>query len=469
MFKIKKKDLLYGYIAYFFKYSSNILVLPFVLINLTSPEYAIWNVFLAISTFVILFDLGYGVVVKRYIMFAYSGAESIDSEIIPKIKVTGQPNFKLLYQIMIASSRIYKKISKLSIIVLTLLTPYIIYISVSEYTVLQIVFPWAIFSTSVAINMYILSDATVIKGLGLIGELQKITLINSIVSTVLKMVLLELGLGVLGLSISFFATSLMLAYQYKKITNTVKNKNIGLFRAAMKSFNDDFKESFKIIKSKSKGMGKVIISNFLQNQIFIIIAPLFITLEIMGRYGLTWQIIGIVASLSSITFMTFTMQMGNYLVTDKKKKLRETFAITMLIFMVLYICGALVTMFFGRDILQIIGSNIDLLSNFQLFLVILYVFVIQMNQKSINILSLSNNQNFVKALIVSSALIVTINVVLLLFGFGITAVLINGIIIQSSYNLWKWLLESMKLCSVKFTDFYILPYLKIKKYLVKSR
>jgi len=231
----------------------------------------------------------------------------------------------------------------------------------------------------------------------------------------------------------------------------------------MKSFDYDFIESFKIIKDKSKGIGGVLISNFIQNQLFTIIAPIFISLEIMGRYGLTWQVVSIVASLSSITFVTYTMRMGNYLVSNKKRELKETFAITVSLFLVLYFIGSLITLCLGRELLEFVGSNTELLPRFQLFLIIIFIFIIQINQKATNILSLSNNQSYVRSLIVSSAIIAVLNIVLLFLGFGITEVLINGILIHSIYNLWKWTSESMKLCGVKFIDFIIVPYLKSKE------
>ena len=466
MFEIKKKDLFYGYIAYFFKYAGNILVLPFVVRNLLSSEYAIWNIFLAISTFVVLFDLGYGVVIQRYVMYAYSGAEEIGSNTVSQKTKSTEPNYKLLYQIMIASNKIYSRISKICSIALIILSPYIVYISSSKYSSIQILIPWLVFSFSVVINMYILSDATIIKGLGLIGQLQKITLINSIFSTLVKMISLELGLGILGLSISFLVTSILLAMQYMKIISIEKNKNIILYNSMKKTFDCDFVESYKVIKEKSKGIGGVLISNFVQNQLFTILAPIFISLEIMGRYGLSWQVISIVASLSSITFTTYTMRMGNYLVSNKTKELKETFSITVSIFLVLYFTGSLITLSFGKNVLSFFGSNTELLPRFQLILVVIFGFIIQINQKATNIISLSNNQNYVKSLMVSSGLIAVINMVLLLFGFGITEVLISGILIHSSYNLWKWTLESMRLCGVKFTDFYLLPYFRIKRILL---
>lgn len=463
MFEVKKSDLLYGYISYFFKYSSNILVLPFVVSNLNSSEYAIWNIFLAVSSFVVLFDLGYGLVIQRYVMYAYSGVDKISEDTLPQLEKNSNPNYILLYQMFIASKKIYRRISVLSGIVLIFITPYIIFISRSEYTILQIIVPWLIFSVSIVINMYILSDATIIKGLGLIGELQRITLINSVFSTLVKIAFLEFGLGMLGLSLSFFLTSLLLAYQYFKIVNVEKNKDIGLFKMLAITFSNDFKESFEIIKERSKGMGGVLISNFLQNQLFTIVAPIFISLEIMAKYSLTWQLISIVASLSGITFSMYTMKMGNYIVSNKVEELRELFSITITIFLILYTTGSIIAFTLGSDILTIIGSKTGLLSNLQIFLIVIFVFVTQINQKMTNILSLSNNQSFVKSLIMSSFFIASLNLLLLILGFGITEVLISAIIIQSSYNLWKWTIECMKLCNVNFTDFYILPYKKIIK------
>lgn len=465
MYEIKKKDLMYGYVAYFFKYSSNILVLPFIVKNLLSSEYAVWNIFLAFNTFIILFDLGYGVVIQRYVMYAYSGAKEISSGGMPQIVEGKQPNYKLLYQIMITSSKIYSRIAKLSAILLIFLTPYILYISNAEFEVFYILISWGIFSLSVVISMYTLSEATIIKGLGMIGELQKITLINSIFSTVIKIVLLEFGLGILGLSVSFFTTSILLFYQYFRITTTFINRDLNLYKMLKRNYEKEFSESFKIIKEKSRGIGGVLVSNFIQNQMFTIIAPIFISLKTMGMYGLTWQVVNVVASLSSITFSSYIMRMGNFMVSNRKKELKETFSITIFIFLILYFIGSLIILIFGNQMLGLIESNTSLLPIQQIFLIIIYTFMIQINQKATNILSLSNNQKYVKSLIISSVLIATINVFLLYNGFGITEVLLSGIIIYSVYNLWKWPYEAMKLCSVKISDFYTLSYNKFKTYI----
>lgn len=433
--------------------------------NLSSPEYAIWNIFLAINSFVMLFDLGYGVVIQRFVMYANSGVDHFENGSIPKLSSFKQPNYKLLYQLMVASSNIYINITRISSIILLLMTPYIIFISNDYYNVLQIIIPWIVFSLSVAINMYILTDSTIIKGLGLVGDLQKITLINSLISTVTKILTLQMGLGIIGLTLSFLGTSILLAWQYKRITNKVKNINIPLYAAAKKSFYPDFIESYNIIKTKSKGIGGVLISNFLQNQLFIIMAPLFLSLDIMGRYGVTWQIINIIASLSSITFSTYSMKMGNYLVSNNITKLKEIFSLTISLFLTLYTLGSFIVIFLGEYILQHVGSQTELLELHQVILIIFYVLIIQINQKSTLIISLNNDQQYVKSLIISSVIIGVTNIIVLYLGYGITVVLTSSIIIQSVYNLWKWGIESMKLCDVNFRDFIIQPLIKIRFYL----
>jgi|GEM_PF-5352702 len=457
MFEIKKRDVMLGYVAYFFKYASGLLVLPFIVRNLQTSEYAIWSIFLAINTFVILFDMGYGVVIQRYIMYAYSGAKEINYDKVPELIDGLEPNYRLFYHIIIAGKKIYGVISLISVVVLFLLTPYILFITRLDGETATVLTSWIIYSVSVVINMYVLSDATVLKGLGMVGKLQKITLINSIFNTLIRIVTLELGFGLIGLSLSFFAVAILLAFQYKKVTNSFIRKNRELYNECKQSFKDEFSNSFNIIRKKSKGIGGVLISNFIQNQLFTIVAPIFISLDIMGRYNLSWQLVSVVASLSSVAFASYTMRMGNYMVSNMEDKLKSTFALTVSIFLFMFLGGTSVLLIIGDDLLRMIGSNTEILPLSEFALVIIYVFILQVVQKSTTLISLSNNQQYVKSLIISSVSIAIVNITLLWLGFGIREVLINSIIIHSVYNLWKWSTKAFKLCKVNVKDLIKIP------------
>lgn len=461
IFNIGKKDIGLSYLAYFLRFFSSIIILPFLLSSLTKSEYAIWNIFLAINTFVVLFDMGYGVVISRYAMYAYSGVKESELETLKDIKGSDEPNYYYLYQIMIAAKKIYSRISTIVIFVLIIMTMYILHIANNNLSTSQVVIAWLIFSLSVYFNMFILSEATIIKGLGMIKELQVITITNTLFGIISKIVLLKLGYNLIGLSIAYLITAMLLIIQYFKITNKIRKIKFAEYNKALKTFDDQFKRTFKIITSKSKGIGGVLISNFIQNQLFLLIAPLYLSLEVVGSYGLSWQLVSVIGAFSSVPFNTYLMKMGNLIVKDDKNKLKEVFSISTFIFVSFFVLGAFILTLFGADVLKLFNSNTKILPFIPLTVMILQGYILQSIQKNTNIISLTNEQSYVKALVISS--IVTISLQMIIFNTNpnLLYLLLCNVMVQASYNLWKWGKVSMDICGVTYKIIMQVPITKL--------
>lgn len=457
IFNVGRKDVILGYIAYFLKFFSSIMVLPFILSSLTNSEYAIWNIFLAINTFVILFDMGYGVVISRYAMYAYSGATEDNIETEKDLKLSGEPNYYFLYQIMIAAKRIYLRISKLVILVLIIMIIYILFISNDDLSKNSVIIPWLIFSLGVYINMLVLSEATIIKGLGKVRELQSITIINTLFDILLKIILLQIGFKLYGLSIAFLFSSILLTIQYFNITNKIRKKKYEDYKQAFKMFDNQFKKTFSSISNKSKGIGGVLLSNFIQNQLFLLIAPLYLSLEVIGSYGLSLQLVTVISAFASAPFNTYLMKMGNLMLIGENKRLSKIFTVSSFIFIGFFALGSIILIFLGTDILRLFNSNTDILSVIPLTILVCQGFVSQSIQKSTNIISLTNNQSYVLSLVISSTLIIILQLILFNTYPDITYLLLCNLVVQLSYNFWKWNSLSMNICGVSYKNIIYVP------------
>ena len=99
MIKIGKKEAIYGYVDIILAQLANIIVLPIVLNRVSTEEYAIWNVFVSIQAFVVLFESGFSIVVARFTTYAYTGAESIPLHGKPEIK-EDHINYDLLNEVL---------------------------------------------------------------------------------------------------------------------------------------------------------------------------------------------------------------------------------------------------------------------------------------------------------------------------------------------------------------------------------
>lgn len=419
--------------------------------NISSTEFALWAIFLSINSFMILIDFGYGATFSRFIMYAYSGSENIrDPYINSKKNELANPNLKLLSMIIISTQKVYKKLMLISFGILLILSLYIFFIIFKEnqdISYFKSISSWFIFFISILITISSMKDAAIMKGLNKVYELQKITIINSILIMILKICFLLLGLGILGLAIANLTTVLLLKIQYKKSLKEVFLENEANLKEAKIGFHEKFYEDYKFIKEKSRGMGGTLISQFLQTQFIVFLLPLFLGLKVISEFTLSYQLITTIGSVSSILFSVYYIKLGNAIVTRDYKLSSRIYKRTFTTFVGSYFVFSLLLILKGKEVLTFLKSNLDILPQNDLILLVLYVFVYQMIQRSTSIIALSNNQKFVKSLLLFSFISSIGMIVLLYFNFEITYVLVWIILLQVSYNLWKWLIESYKMCS----------------------
>jgi len=78
--KITKIDVLWNYIATFFKISSSLLLLPFILHKLSSEDVGIWSIFSSIAALVFLVDFGFNSSFSRNVTYIFSGVTTLQKD-----------------------------------------------------------------------------------------------------------------------------------------------------------------------------------------------------------------------------------------------------------------------------------------------------------------------------------------------------------------------------------------------------
>ena len=438
MIKVRKIDVLIGYASFFIKYFGAFILLPFIAIGVTESEFAIWSIFTAIGGFINLLDIGYGVVVSRFTLYSISGIENLRDIELNTVR-EGKPNTineRMLNSVTIISSKIYWKIALITFFVLVIITPYVIYIFDKEYDVLKGILVWSIFSISTIIHMIALSNSTIVKGLGKVRELNYIIMVSSLVNVTSKIILLTLNLGLFALTFSLLIDAILLSMAYRITVKKfiVKNK----VRKSNKYGDDDFKFLSSLIKNKTKGIAVVTISNFIQNQLFTLIAPLFISLALLGRYTFTWQLISMIGSISSVIYSTYRIKMANLKITGEIEKYRKMLSIIIGSFLAIYTIGILFFFFTMDILLKLIDSNISMLDVMPSLMLVIYSLFLTIVNKATDIISLENNQEYVASLSISSISILLITLLFLFFNFNVYSLATAGILVNSIYIIWKW-------------------------------
>jgi len=90
---------------------ANLLLLPLVVLKLSSSELALWWVFLALGNFGNLADFGFGNTIPRIYNYLFAGAEDFDAEGLREAKEGAKPNFAGMNRLNAAVRSLYLKIS----------------------------------------------------------------------------------------------------------------------------------------------------------------------------------------------------------------------------------------------------------------------------------------------------------------------------------------------------------------------
>jgi O-antigen/teichoic acid export membrane protein len=218
----------------------------------------------------------------------------------------------------------------------------------------------------------------------------------------------------------------------------------------------------KAIYPNALKIGLSSLGGFMVTRSAIIIGSLYLTLDEIASYGITIQLIGIITSLSGIYTSTFIPKIVELRVEDRLQVIKRLYLQGQLVLLFTFIIAGMGLLFVGPMMLQLIGSKTELMP-FSITALAILVYLEEANLSiAANILLTKNEVPFFKASIISGGLII----VGLLMGFnylhlGLIGMLLIPLVVDLSYQAWKWPLEVAKDLGLTFSDitYYLSKYL----------
>lgn len=439
MIKIGKKDAIYSYLSYGVSLISKVIIIPIILKMISTNEYALWSVFLAIEGFVTLLDMGVAKLVARYATYAFCGAKEIPIEGLPEANTTGSVNYDLYFDVYFVAREFYKKIALFAAILLLLGTGYIYYLSFAMINWSQLIFAWMVFAASVVLQIYYTYISSFLKGIGKIKEIQQVSLRSAILEITLKASLVICGFGLLGLGIANFLVTLYKRIKMLIIFNTDTKGNEDIKKKAYKRYHHgETKQASYAFKKNAKELGSVVIAQYIQGQGMTLVCSMMFTLSTTAQYSLTTQLFGVLQSLVQIPFQVLQPKLNEYRLLGENEKLKNAYSFINLNVWCIFVLGTIVISFFANPVLAIIKSNTMVLPWNMCILFGINQLVIINHQRCTNIIGLGNEQPYAKAYAISAIVTLIFSILVFLSDQGLFTLILGSLIIQLSYNAWKW-------------------------------
>lgn len=461
--QITKRDIFWSYASYILQTGASFFLLPIILNKLPSAELAIWYVFTSITALINLLDFGLQPTIMRNVSYIFSGARKLTKQGVIIHNEQLPIDYSLLKSLIKTVKRIYIIIS--IVIAVTMFFGGSMYLkSITNDLVNQgqILNAWYIYIVSIVLNFYFYYYTPLLTGCGKIAESNQTIVMSRLSFLVISAIGLFLGQGLMAVAVGNLIGSVVnriTSYYYfydKEIKAKLKNvkyKDINLL---------------PILWDNAYKLGLVSVGAFLITKGNTLIASKFLDLEIVAQYGLSLQIVTILATASGIFFRTYIPKFNHNRMLGDIKNIKTDYSKSFLIMNIVYFAGAIIILFLGNTMLKLVGSKTLLLPNMYLIIMLVIIYLETNHSNCATLITTKNEVPFVKPSLLSGVGILVLGLISVKYlNAGILGLILSQGFVQLSYNNWKWPVEICKDLDTNYSEIFKLGFLQWKN-IVKS-
>lgn len=436
------KDVIWNYVATFLQIASGIILLPFILKMMPPETIGIWTIFTTITSLIFLLDFGFNASFTRNISYIFSGVKELKQKGISITHENGAIDYGLLKGTTEAMRWLY---SRMALVVFGLL---FIFGTVYMHFVLQkysgnkpeVLIAWIILCIINTYNIYTLYYDSLLQGKGLIKKTKQILIIGQCVYLIVAIVFVLLGLGLISI-VSAQAISIVIKriLAHKAFFTNELKLNIN------KKNNYNKKEIISAIYPNALKLGLTDIGGFLVNKSAIFIGSIYITLTEIASYGVTIQVIGILAGLAGVYYQSYIPKIAQYRTKQNNLALKDLYIRSSAIQLIVFISGGIFFIEFGSWALSLIGSQTQFLETKMIIVGLLIALLEKNHALAAGFLVAKNEVPFFKASLWSGAFtVLCLWLFLSPLKLGLWGMILAQGVVQLAYQNWKWPLVLIK-------------------------
>ncbi|WP_182199796.1 O-unit flippase-like protein [Paraliobacillus salinarum] len=445
--KVTKKDIAWNYANLFLTTGINIILLPFILVNLSSAEMGLWYVFTSFGTLAILIDFGFSTTIARNVTFVWCGAKEISKEGFTQTAKESEPNYYLLFKLIRTSKTIYLILASVVFVGLSTIGTLFINESAKEQIAQSdYMIAWIIYFLSVVINIYYAYWPPLLKGIGAIKESNQVLVASKVVQLLLTIIGLYLGYGLIAVSAAYFVGNLVMRLAAIYLFNRYENVNDNLSKFKRNKIPiKEKKELFLSVWPNAYKQGLISLSNFIQKRASTLISSTYFGLEMASAVGLTQQVFDIIMSVGNALFNTYIPSMSYERVNRNAKKLKSYYLKATGLSGYIILIGGIAAVFISPYLLDLINSETNLLPVILSIILLIQNLLINNHTLSGAYIATGNKIPMYKSYIMTSAFTIIIQLIFVNFTtLGITGVILSGLITNLLFNNWYWPMVSSK-------------------------
>ena len=195
---IGKRDVAWSYACTIFTIGAGVILLPFILNQMSAETVGIWNIFQTITALVMLLDFGFRPSFARNISYIFAGVKQLQVHGVANVadKAT-EVDYSLLRGTLLAMKKFYRWLAVAMFIVLATGGSVYFYYILQKYTgdKQDAMIAWILLIAINCYNLYTLYYDALLLGKGYIKQNQQITILGQIVYLSTAIGLIYSGFG----------------------------------------------------------------------------------------------------------------------------------------------------------------------------------------------------------------------------------------------------------------------------------
>jgi O-antigen/teichoic acid export membrane protein len=458
--RITKIDVMWSFLATFFRAASTALLLPLILKLLPTEEVGLWTIFMSVTFIVTLFDFGFSSSFSRNITYVFTGVRELKPTGITTSLEKGKVNYALLKGTIESMRWFYLRIALIVLFFLATAGTYYLSVILRNYSGDKSAawLGWGILCLINAYNLYTFYYEALLVGKGLIKKSKQIIVFAQIIFLCCACILLIMGYGIVAIVSSQLIYVLIARILFRR---TFFSKEI---RSNLKDVRKESRmEILKVVYPNAIKLGLTVFGGILIQRSAVFIGSLYLPLDDIASYGLTRQIFDILSGLAPIYITTYIPLIAKCRVEGDTSRIKDIYLKGTLISVVLFFSGGLALFFFGGNAMTLIKSNTVLVPEY-LIIVAMIVSFLEMNHASAGSILLTKNEvPFFKPSIISG--FATALMMYIFLGWtklGLLSLFLAPGLVDIAYQSWKWPLEVIKDLKISFKDIRSISFRNIR-------
>jgi O-antigen/teichoic acid export membrane protein len=427
--RIRHSAMLYGILSTVVRVGANVLLLPLVLKRMSTPELAVWWVFLSLAALALLTDFGFGQAITRVYSYLWAGAEDFDTEGLRPPPEQHAPNLPRIRELHASIRRLYWWVSVIGVSILVVGgTPFLVRPAQATANPVFIWFCWAAYVLAIglclATNYWVLAC----QGVNQVRASQRAFLWSGLLYIGTAGILLILRCGLFSMVAATVLRAIVLRQWCR--------------RAYLAAVPDGAGESIppnpamlRRIWPNAWKFGVISLGGYLIYNASVLLCSQFLPTDVTASFGLTVQIGTFITNFSALWLTVKWPQITILRTQGRLQEMSVLFARRLACVMLTFLAMVFLIVLFGNQLLDWKGSQARLLPTAYLLVYFLYL---GQQQFYVQFGSLTYTENvvpFYNLSFFSGVALVALSAILVP-RFGLWALILTPLVITAGVCSW---------------------------------